>query len=107
MNIQCPLCVPYKNARRYLVEENWEKEGRIRGQNAEMINPNVKKHSSFSHWPVDEEQAMWVLSWDSNLEPSRFCICILAYISGRFIWNDFMQNSLEDGQRAKEAFEES
>lgn len=43
MNIQCPLCVTYKNARRDLMEENWEKEGRIRGQNAEMINPNEKK----------------------------------------------------------------
>lgn len=56
MNIQCRLCVPYKNAHRDLKEENWEKEGRIRGQNAEMIKANVKKHSSISHGPVDEEQ---------------------------------------------------
>lgn len=55
MNIQCRLCVPYKNTHRDLKEENWEKEGRIRGQNAEMIKANVKKHSSFSHGPVDEE----------------------------------------------------
>lgn len=61
MNIQCRLCVPSKNARRDLVEENWEREGRIRGQHAETIKANVKKHLSFSHGPVDEEQAR--VSW--------------------------------------------
>lgn len=99
MNIQCPPCVPYKNASRDLVEENWAKEGRIRGQNAEMINPNVRKNNLafFTGLWMRNKPCGRVLSWVSNLEPSRLCVCILEYVFGRFIWKDLTQNSLEDG----------